>query len=902
MPLSLNEIRTRAIKFGIEWKDETRERAEKDTFWNEFFEVFGLKRRKLAIYEAPAKRFQGRGFIDLFWKGNLIAEHKSAGEDLDSAFLQATDYFNGLKDNEIPKFVIVSNFARIRLYDLDENTQVEIETAKLHEHIELFHFISGYKKHSYVEQEPVNIKASELMGKLHDSLLATGYSGEKLEILLVRIMFILFADDTLIWEKGLFDDFIRLRTNEDGSDLGSQLERIFGILNTPEHERQTNLDESLKTLTYINGGLFANRIPVAEFDSDMRNLLLDCSKFSWSDISPAIFGSLFQYVMNKEKRSNLGAHYTNEPNIMKTIKPLFLDELYFEFEKAKNSRITNKRRADLNILQEKISKLTFLDPACGCGNFLIISYRELRKLELKILQELNNSGGVGLSIEYFSKVNINQFYGIEIEMFSAKIAETAMWLMDHMMNLELSEIFGEYYARLPLTDHATIINENALQTDWNTVIEASKLNYIVGNPPFYGSRKMTDEQKNDLKKVFNNMKGVGDLDYVAGWYKVSCEILELNPEIQVALVSTNSITQGMQVNLLWENLMEQYSIIINFAHRTFQWSSEARGTAAVHCVIIGFAKNSRSIKRLFDYPSVNADPVETNPQNINPYLVDADTMFLQSRTRPICSVPQMNFGNMPADGGSLIFSQEDYDSFISIEPNSKNFIRRFLTAREFLNNQNRYCLWLKDVSPNELRSMPHILEKIKQVKEVRLASSRPHLANTPTLFAQITQPENADFILIPRHSSEKREYIPMAFFDSSYIAGDSCLIIPNATLFHFGVLTSKMHMTWVKYVCGRLESRFRYSKEVVYNNFPWIEPTETEREKISTLAQKVLVARENYPDSSLADLYDPLTMPSDLVQAHNNLNKAVDKLYSSKTFESEAKRMELLFELYNHID
>jgi len=894
MALSWNEIKDRALQFSKEWIDETRERAEKDTFWNEFFNVFGITRRRLATFEEPVKKLNNKqGFIDLFWKGNLLVEHKSKGKNLEAAYTQATDYFHGIPEHELPKYVLVSDFENFKLYDLDEKKQHEFKISEFHKNIKLFGFIAGYQKRTFKDEDPVNIKAAELMGKFHDQLEESGYAGHQLEIFLVRILFCLFADDTGIFEKDTFKEFIEIKTHADGSDLGAWLAQFFQVLNTSTEKRLTNLDEHLNAFPYINGKLFEEPLSIASFNSKMREILLKCSSLDWGKISPAIFGSMFQSVMKPEERRNLGAHYTSEKNILKLIKPLFLDDLKKEFNKIKGNK--NK----LQEFHKKLGKLKFLDPACGCGNFLIITYRELRLLELKVLKILY---GLQLhtDLDHILKVDVDQFYGIEYDEFPARIAEVALWLMDHQMNLLVSEAFGLYYARLPLRKAAKIVNNNALRIDWEDIIAKDELSYILGNPPFVGSKLLNLVQRDEMAIIFSDIKNGKILDYVCAWYIKAATYIQ-NTIIEVAFVSTNSITQGEQVGVLWNELLNRFDIDIHFAHRTFKWSNQAKGKAAVYCVIIGFGNIKSKSKLLFSYSDVNGEPTETKCKNLNPYLIDAQDLVIGKRTKPICEVNKMSFGNMPLDGGNLIMNNGEYLKFIQEEPNSIDFILPLISAKEFLNNKERWCLWLEDVSPTILRRMPKVIERVEKVKEFRLSSKAPSTqkhASTPTLFRDRNRPET--FILIPRHSSENRKYIPMGFFDWNSIASDSCMIIPDATIFSFGILMSVMHMVWVKYTCGRLESRFRYSKEIVYNNFPWpINPSAKNKKSVEIKAQKVLDVREEFPESSLADLYDPLTMPPKLVKAHHELDRAVDLCYRPQAFPNETTRIEYLFELYN---
>lgn len=897
--LSWNEIKNRALDFQRKWENEKRENSEKQTFYNEFFEIFGISRRRVASFEEPVKKLgNNQGFIDLFWKGVLLIEHKSFGKDLSKAKEQAMEYFPGIKENELPKYILVSDFNNFELYDLDENREYKFKLRELHANINLFGFIAGYKKRVYKDLEPVNIQASELMGKLYDKLLENGYKEHDLELFLVRILFCLFADNTSIFQNGYFKYFIEDKTKDDGSDVGIWLSQLFEVLNTPEENRQKTLDESLTSFPYINGSLFEDIVKIPSFNSEMRKSLLDCCDFDWSSISPAIFGSLFQCVADKEKRRTLGEHYTSEKNIMKTISALFLDDLMEEFNKIKNNKIKLKE------FHQKIAKLKFLDPACGCGNFLIIAYREIRKLEIEILKILYlenvEEEGKVFDIETMSLIDVDNFYGIEISEFPAKISEVALWLIDHLMNMELGQAFGKSFERIPLKKSAVIKNENALTYNWNNIINQKELSYILGNPPFVGARKKSAEQSNEMKLVFNNMKSWGELDYVCAWYKKALEFIK-GTKIKAAFVSTNSITQGTQVSTLWECLIKKYGVNIHFAHKTFLWDNEAKGKAHVYCVIIGFACFNTDKKRLFDYEDVKGEPHEVKVENINPYLVDFKNIFINSRTEPICKVPKMHIGNKPIDDGNYLFNREEMIKFVKKEPNSKKYFYKWTGSKLFINNQTDYVLLVSKIPPNELRDMPLVKERVKNVKKFREKSdSKPtvEIAKYPTKFHIEILPKN-NYLLIPRVSTSTRKYIPIGFMSKRVIAGDSCLIIENAKLYHFGILTSIMHMTWTKYVCGRLGNGYRYSKDIVYNNFPFPQnPNKNIINKIESKAQKILDIRNKYKDSSLAHLYDPLTMPSDLLKAHSELDKTVDLAYGKTNLKNETKRMEFIFELY----
>jgi hypothetical protein len=894
MALNWNEIKDRAVRFSKEWENTTSEDAEAKSFLDAFFEVFGIPRRKIGTFEHKVKKLgEGDGYIDMIWKGHILVEMKSRGKDLDRAFRQAKDYTHGLKQEELPKYILVSDFHHFRLYDTEEMSTYEFTLPELYKNVGLFGYLIGVSKKVYKEQDPANIKAAELMGKLHDRLEEIGYEGHPLEVYLVRLLFCLFAEDTSIFEKEQLQDFIQNRTNEDGSDLAAKLQELFQVLNTPKDKRFKNLDEQLNDFPYVNGKLFEETLPMASFDSKMRKALLECCYIDWSKISPAIFGSMFQSVMNPKERRNLGAHYTSEKNILKVIKPLFLDELRAEFESLKG------KKNELPKFHQKLSQLLFLDPACGCGNFLVITYRELRMLELEILREIYKNQLV-TSIESIIWIDVDQFYGIEYEEFPARIAEVAMWLIDHQMNMLISHEFGQYFARLPLKKGAKIVHGNALQTDWENVVSKNDLSYIIGNPPFIGKHLQNESQKADMEKIFANVKGVGVLDYVTAWYLKASQFIK-NTKIRVAFVSTNSIVQGEQVGILWNLLFVNYKIKIHFAHRTFSWSNEAKGNAGVHVIIVGFANYDISNKSIFEYEDIKGEAHEIKVKNINAYLVEGKDFALLSRTKPLCNVPSILFGSKLVDEGNYLFTEEEKKQFLAQEPQSNEYFKEILSGDEFLNGRKRYCLWLKDISPSKLKELKHVNERVSNVKLFRLKSSKiatQKAADYPTLFAELRQPES-DFLLIPLTSSENRKYIPLGFFSKDYIVTNSCSVIANASLLHFGILSTVMHIAWVKYTCGRLESRFRYSNTIVYNNFPWPEnPTEKQKQSIEEKAQKVLDVRAQFPDSSLADLYDPLTMPPALVKAHNDLDKAVDLAYRSQPFTSEANRMEFLFGLY----
>jgi type I restriction-modification system DNA methylase subunit len=892
MSIILNEIRIRASKFCKEWENKApkaREEADAQDFQTDFLYIFGVTRREVAFFEHRVdidanenmigeKKVKRRGYIDLFWKGHILIEMKTPGKDRVKAFQQAKEYAESLPHELLPSGILISDFNNFDHYDLDKN--FELTTFTLHElpeKLELFGYLIDRKDIQYQAISPVDIEAAELMGELYDALKENRYPEHELELFLVRLLFCLFADDSGIFdEKKVFFKYIKERTSEDGSDLALHIDLIFQELNKPPENRQTNRDEAFKKFPYVDGGLFEKRLDTAAFNSKMRKTLLKCCTLDWSKIKPEIFGAMFQSIKDKEKRRALGEHYTSEENILKVIKPLFLDELWEEFEKIRKLTTTFRIQRLLEF-HTKLQKLKFLDPACGCGNFLVVSYRELRILEIEILSEYLQTQQV-LDIELMVRVNVDQFYGIEILEFPARIAQTALWLMDHLMNTIASHRFGKYIARIPLTTSPSIVIENAIRIDWENLIPKTELSYILGNPPFVGYKFQTDEQKIDMRIVYPDIK---NLDYVCAWYKKVFNYIQ-STEIKAAFVSTNSICQGEQVAQLWQPLISN-GLRINFAVPSFVWSNEAKGKAAVHCVIVGFSLNS------------------TN-NDLNPYLLNAPTVFIERRNKPICSLPRMQKGNEMYDDCNLIIEADEYEDFIRKEPLSKKYIKRYVGSEEFINNKIRYCIWLLDVDPNEIKKMPYVMQRIEAVRKFRLKSNREatkKTASTPSIFSVIHQP-TTDYILVPVISSEKRDYIPIGFMSPETIVSYAVFTIPSATLYHFGILTSKMHMAWTRYICGRLEMRYRYSNDLVYNNFPCPEPTEKQKTAIEEAAQEVLNCRAKFPNSNLAALYDPLTMPPALLKAHQKLDKDVETAYK-KTFSDDEERISHLFYLYQKL-
>lgn len=907
MPLNWNDIAKRAQLFSQKWaKADGREEAESQSFIHDLLHVFGVHDANTAgtfEYRVGMDDTQCNGYIDYLWPKKIAIEMKSKGRDLKKAYAQLKEYVVHLKEEDMPDLLMVCDFENIWLYSRAagnggktgaRDRQTKFKTKALAKKARLFAALAGYEAaRTYEDQTEVNVQASEKMARLHNAMEAVGYTGHQLQIYLVRLLFCLFADDTSIFPKDAFLNYVE-NSREDGSDLAQRLASLFEILNMPPEERKkkTYLSPDLLQFVYINGGLFAEPLQQAGFDATMRQALIEAGHFDWSHISPAVFGSMFQGVMDKKLRHDMGAHYTSEENILKVINPLFMDDLWAEFEKVKASP------ALLDDLHDKIGSLKFLDPACGCGNFLIIAYRELRKLEYAILQMKKNSNALLLDPAMLLRVSVDQFYGIELEEFPCQIATVGMWLMDHLMNRQLTELFGRPYLRIPLKKSAHIHHGNALATDWDTIIEAKDLSYILGNPPFLGARVMDKQQKEELVALFPGGKNTGNLDYVTGWYKKAAGCMHANKNIRAALVSTNSISQGEQPALLWKPLFKE-GIHICFAYRTFKWSNDARGNAQVYCVIIGFSLN-RLDKNIIYYDGGKA----VHAANINGYLLDGPNIIVASRNKPLCDIPAIGTGNKPIDNGEYLFLEEEKDEFLKKEPAAEKYFYRWMGAEEFLNGRKRYCLYLGKCSPAELKSMPECLKRVAAVREYRKASKSiptQKLADTPARFHVENIPDTT-YIAIPEVSSNRREYIPIGFLTPDILSSNLMRLVPGGTIYHLGVLTSVVHNAWMRTVAGRLGTGYRYSKDIVYNNFPWPENvTSKQKEKIEKFAQDILDARNQYPDSTLADLYDPLSMPDNLRKAHKALDKAVLSLCGYKPSIKEAEIVADLLRRYEKL-
>jgi hypothetical protein len=780
--------------------------------------------------------------------------------------------------------------------------------------VDRFGFIVGVERRTFRDQDPANILASELMAKLHDALKESGYVGHDLERYLVRLLFCLFADDTGIFPRDSFETLIRERTAEDGSDLGLWLAQLWDVLDCDRPNRQRALDEDLQQFDYINGQLFTERLPIASFNGAMRARLLEACAFGWDTISPAIFGSLFQAVMKPAERRKKGAHYTTERNILKVIQPLFLDDLRAEFERLKARRDT-RRRVELEAFHNRLAALRFFDPACGCGNFLVITYRELRELETALLVELRTYRAdevtAELDVSTLSRLNVDQFYGIELEEFPARIAEVALWMTDHIANNRLSLAFGRAYARIPLRTAPHIVHGDALELDWSTVLAPAACAYVLGNPPFIGAKYQSDAQREQVRRIARLGGSGGTLDYVAAWFLKAGAYAAAGPAMKgIGFVSTNSITQGEQVAQLWPLLFDRYGLEIAFAHRTFAWGSDARGVAHVHVVIVGLAPRRREpeAKRLFSYDDINGDPAESLHPALTAYLFGAEAvadrhLVVREESRAINGAPRLVIGSKPIDGGHLILDDAGRAALLHRHPEADDLVRPYVGSEEFINGGSRWILALHGVAPGRLRALPAVADRVAAVRAFRLDSkSKPTqaLANTPTLYHVNVLPDRP-FLVIPEVSSERREYVPIAWLEPPTVPSNLVRVLLDATVSDFSILTSAMHMSWLRYIGGRLKSDYRYSVGLVYNTFPWPEVSKSARERVERLAQAVLDARADHPGATLADLYDPNLMPVNLRKAHRALDVAVDRLYRPAPFGSDRERVEHLFGLYERM-
>ena len=921
MNKSDKHIAQAAQRFAQRWAGRGYEKGESQLFWTELLtQVYGVEEPSRVISFEDQVHLDHTSFIDGYIdRTHTMIEQKSLGKDLLAPikqsdgtsltpFQQAQRYSAALPYSKRPRWIVTCNFSTFLVYDMEHpgGDPFEIQLADLgKEYYRLRFLVESGAEHLEREMQ-VSMQAGVIVGRLYDALLKQYHdptnpeSLRSLNVLCVRLVFCLYGEDAGIFGRhDMFHDYL---ARYDTIDMRNALVRLFATLDTPLDQRDPYLQDDLAAFPYVNGGLFGGAIEIPRLDDEIRELLLQHASldFDWSEISPTIFGAVFESTLNPETRRSGGMHYTSIENIHKVIDPLFLDDLRHQLDDILAEPVATRRRRRLLDYQERLASLTFLDPACGSGNFLTETYLSLRRLENRLIRSLYEGEAMFIGGEFQNpvRVSIHQFYGIEINDFAKTVATTALWISEAQMLAETERIVARDIDFLPLKTYPNIAEGNALAIDWQTIIPRDRLSYIMGNPPFIGARMASAEQKQDLINVFGaKWKNVGNLDYVCGWYKKAADLMH-GTSIKTAFVSTNSICQGEQVANLWQPLMQD-GLVINFAHRTFRWDSEASIKAHVHCVIVGFScedKKDKKDKIIFDNDTV------IHANNINAYLLDGPDVFVGSRNKPICDVPEMVFGNMPNDGGFLSnFETCEKDAIISQYPAATPLFRRLLGSYEFLNKKERWCLWLKNVSPSVIRSIPPIYNAVLQVREKREKSNRAgtrKAAEFPMLFGEIRHP-NSDYIIVPRVSSENRRYVPMGFLTPDIIVNDSVQIIPDATLYHFGVLESCVHMAWMRAVCGRLEMRYRYSKDVVYNNFPWPVVTEAQRRRIEQTAQAILDARALYPDSSLADLYDELTMPTELRKAHRDNDRAVIDAYALPADMPEHDIVAHLFTLYS---
>ena len=894
------EIRKQAKEFANFWADKGYEKGQSQVFWLTLLnKVLGVDNPEQYISFEDKVMLDHTSFIDGYISAtHVLIEQKSRDRDLRKAirqadgtlltpFQQAKRYSADLPYSKRPRWIITCNFQEFLIYDMEKpNGEPEsILLKNLPKEYYRLQFIVNSQNENIKKEMEISIKAGEIVGILYDALLKQYNEKDEQELkslneLCVRLVFCLYAEDSgLFGEKLAFHNYLQ---SFQVKDTRRALIDLFKVLDTKIEDRDKYLDDELAKFPYVNGGLFANeKIIIPHLTDEIIDILLHkaSENFDWSEISPTIFGAVFESTLNPETRRSGGMHYTSIENIHKVIDPLFLDNLKDELEKIKEVKVEKTRKQQLEAFRKKLSSLIFLDPACGSGNFLTETYISLRRLENEALRlEIDSgknvtSGQIAMGFDDFIKVSIGQFYGIEINDFAVTVAKTALWISESQMMKETEEIVNQQLEFFPLKSYANIVEGNALRIDWNDVISKQKLSYIMGNPPFVGGMMMSREQKQDIISVVGDVKGVGELDFVSGWYYKATDYIK-GTAIEVAFVSTNSICQGQQAVTMWKPLFEK-GIKIQFAYRTFVWDSEAQQKARVHCVIVGFSFVNRKSKIIYDNDRARI------VSNINSYLMDAEDKFIESRSTPICDVPQIRFGSMPRDGGGFVLTDEEKEELIKKEPLSAKWIHPYIGAYEFLNNKSRWCLWLMGANPHELKQCPIVMKRIEFVKNFRLESKAEgtrKFAETPTLFCQIAQP-NSDYIAIPKTSSEKRKYIPIGFLDKNVIASDLLFLIPNANIYHFGILMSNVHNAWMRTLCGRLKSDYRYAKDIIYNNFPWPNPTKEQQAKIEKTAQAILNAREIYKDCSLADLYDDVAMPPELRKAHQLNDKAVMEAY-----------------------
>jgi len=927
--MNLKEQQKQAKAFIERWENRGNERQDTQSFWLDLLQtVYGVENPSEYIKFEDTVMMDHTSFMDGYIDTTkVLIEQKGANKDLSKAikqsdgsfltpFQQAKRYSANLPYSKQPRWIITCNFKEFYVYDMEkphgEPTVIRLEDLEREAY--RLEFIVGTSNEHLEREMAISMEAGEIVREIYSGLLQQYKNPENPESLhamnqlIVRLVFCFYAEDAgMFGKKTMFHDYLARFSSR---DFRRGLLDLFNVLNTPIDERDPYLDDELSTFPYVNGGMFAeNNLEVPQFTDELRESILEhaSSSFDWSEISPTIFGAVFESTLNPETRRSGGMHYTSIENIHKVIDPLFLDALKEELNEIRQIKqpATLKNRAQQ--FQEKLSKLVFFDPACGSGNFLTETYLSLRRLENEAIK-LYVGDTVLLDVGYdLVKVKISQLYGIEINDFAVSVANAALWIAESQMLEETMSIVYSNIDFLPIKSYSNIVEGNALRLNWEEVVPKDKLSYIIGNPPFLGHRNVSVEQKSDMKRIFNNKQG--RLDFVSAWYEIASNFM-INTKIQTTFVSTNSIIQGIHLESLWKNLLTK-GIKINFAYKSFIWENNSKNKATVHCVIISFSYVERDEKLLFESPSKDGVSLMTKTSVISPYLTEEYRPIITSRTLPICNVPQMIYGNIPRDGGFYTFTTEEMEEFISKEPNSKPYFFKFIGAREYINNIDRWVLFLKDCPISVLRKMPSVLKRVEKVKEFRLSSKAKEIhkfAETPTLFAQLTQPIGKDFIAVPIVSSENRRYIPLGYVKGDIITNNQVQIIPDANLYHFGILTSNVHMAWMRAVAGRLEMRYRYSKDIVYNNFPWFEENDAQKERIAKTAQAILDARALYPDSSLADLYDELTMPVELRKAHQANDIAVMKAYGmikkvdgKDTFLTESETVSKLFELYEEL-
>ena len=896
--------RVAAAAFAEKWKSYTDEKQHARGFWSDFFTTLcGVDDQEEAgiEYEKRVKSTisGNQEYIDVYWKNVALIEHKTAGENLDKAELQARGYWLSLAPGYRPKTIIISDFHNFRIVDVALNKVHEFPLSKLPENIHRFEaIISGNRTKISEEEITVDQQAAKLMANLYLELEAHGFEGHETSIFLVRLLFLLFGDDTGMWSKNLFLKLV-MDTKEDGANVGSTFDELFKVLNTAPEKRAKNLSPEIREFPYVNGNIFSEKIAIIDFNKKMRKALVEVANYNWTTINPTIFGSLFQLIKNKEARRELGEHYTSEENINKIIYPLFLDELQEKLAAAWD----NKK--ELRKLRQDLTKIKIFDPACGCGNFLVVSYRHLRQLELELIVRLNNlegtenvmqiDGSMGLSI------NLNNFYGIEIEEWPAQVARMALFLTDHQENLRLERITGATPNRFPISDAAIIINDNALLLNWESVLAIDTDTYVLGNPPFIGTRMQSKVQKEGQALVWQGFKGSVLVDFVANWFVLAAQQVKKNG-CEFAFVSTNSVTQGDQPSIIWQ-MLSQYNVEISFAHRTFAWDNESSGQAAVHCVIIGVSRTGKfKTKRLWTYETPRGTPLAQECKNINAYLIDSDNVLIGSRRKPLSpETPLMVSGNKPRDGGHLSdISIEEAEEIKRTDPIAARYLCELIGAEELLNKRgSRFCLWLIDASPNDLKNSKVLKERVAKVLKERLGatSSKGAAANRPSLFETITQPEE-NYFAVPSVSSEKRNYIPIAILTKDKILNNALFSITSSDLSLFAILESKLFTIWVQNVSSRLESRYQISSSSVYNTFPFPILNSVQRLELINLAEEILSIRNKYSDINLGDLYDPILMPLDLQKVHAKMDSVVLKIFGIKQSDSDADILRVLFNLY----